>query len=66
MNASRMAVAALLTAASSWAQDRGTERLANEVRHEIVMLPYHSVYDNLAFRVDGVAVTLMGQVSRPV
>jgi hyperosmotically inducible protein len=65
MNASRIAVAALLLTASGWAQDRGTERLAKEVRHEIVMLPYYSVYDNLMFRVDGSTVTLMGQVSRP-
>lgn len=65
MNASQIAVAALLLAASGWAQDRGTERLVREVRHEIVMLPFYSVYDNLAYRVDGSTVTLMGQVSRP-
>ncbi len=30
------------------------------------MLPYYSVFDNLAFRVDGnYTVTLMGQVTRP-
>jgi hyperosmotically inducible periplasmic protein len=65
MNTSRIAVAALVFAASIWAQDRGAERLAKEVRHEIVMLPHYSVYDNLMFRVDGGTVTLMGQVSRP-
>jgi hyperosmotically inducible protein len=65
MHASRIAVAALLVSASIWAQDRGTERLAKEVRHEIVMLPYYSVFDNLAFRVDGGTVTLLGQVARP-
>ena len=65
MHAFRIAVAALLLTASSWAQDRATERIVREVRHEIVMLPYYSVYDNLAFRVDGSTVTLMGQVSRP-
>ncbi len=41
------------------------ERVAREVRHELVMLPYYGVFDNLAFRVDGGAVTLMGQVTRP-
>jgi len=39
--------------------------LAREVRHELVMLPYYGVFDNLAFRVQGYTVTLMGQVTRP-
>ncbi len=29
------------------------------------MLPYYGVFDNLEYRVDGSAVTLMGQVTRP-
>jgi hyperosmotically inducible protein len=29
------------------------------------MLPYYGVFDNLAYRVDGYNVTLMGQVTRP-
>jgi len=41
------------------------DRLAREVRHELVMLPYYGVFDNLAFRVDGATVTLLGQVTRP-
>ena len=40
----------------------GAER---RVRHELVMLPYYSVFDNLAFKVDGEVVTLLGQVTRP-
>ena len=48
---------------------RGSERfrayLEREVRHELVMLPYYSVFDNLAFRIDGDRVELMGQVVRP-
>jgi hyperosmotically inducible periplasmic protein len=39
--------------------------IAREVRHELVMLPYYGVFDNLAFRVDGNTVTLFGQVTRP-
>jgi hyperosmotically inducible protein len=39
--------------------------LAREVRHELVMLPYYGVFDNLAYRVDGGTVTLFGQVTRP-
>lgn len=40
-------------------------RLEREVRHELVMLPYYDVFDNLEFRVDGGNVTLSGQVVRP-
>ena len=44
----------------------GTERIIREVRHELVLLPYYGVFDNLAYQVapDG-SVTLMGQVARP-
>lgn len=45
--------------------ERGRQRLEREVRHELVMLPYYSVFDNLAFKVDGGHVTLLGQVVRP-
>ena len=43
----------------------GTDRIAREVRHELVMLPYYGVFDNLAFKVDGGTVTLLGEVTRP-
>ena len=39
--------------------------LSKEVRHELVMLPYYGVFDNLAYRVDGSKVTLFGQVREP-
>ena len=42
-----------------------TQRMAKEVRHELVMLPYYGVFDNLEFKVDGTTVVLMGQVTRP-
>jgi hyperosmotically inducible protein len=42
-----------------------TARITKEVRHELVMLPYFSVFDNLSYKVDGYNVTLMGQVTRP-
>jgi len=41
------------------------DRLSDKVRHELVMLPFYNVFDNLTFRVDGGTVTLAGQVSRP-
>jgi hyperosmotically inducible periplasmic protein len=40
-------------------------KLVKEVRHELVMLPYYSVFDNLAYKVEGDRVTLYGQVVRP-
>jgi len=40
-------------------------RIAREVRHELVMLPYYGIFDDLAFRVDGSTVTLEGSVVRP-
>ncbi|PWU03489.1 MAG: transport-associated protein [Terriglobia bacterium] len=43
----------------------GENRVTREVRHELVMLPYYGVFDNLAYRVDGPTVTLLGQVTRP-
>ena len=44
---------------------QANEKLIKEVRHELVMLPYYGVFDNLAYRVDGDKVTLFGQVVRP-
>src|SRR5262245_8838615 len=45
--------------------DASENRLVREVRHELVTLPYYGVFDDLAFRVDGGKVTLLGQVTRP-
>ena len=42
-----------------------TQRIAREVMHEMLMLPYYSVFDNLAFRVEGYTVYLSGQVVNP-
>jgi hyperosmotically inducible protein len=44
---------------------QGQDRITREVRHELVMLPYYGVFDNLAFTVNGGNVTLLGQVTRP-
>src|SRR5277367_922084 len=41
------------------------DKITKEVRHELVMLPYYGVFDNLAYRVDGTKVTLFGQVTKP-
>jgi len=45
--------------------DRSLQRITKEVRHELIMLPYLDVFDNLAFKVDGNNVTLLGSVTRP-
>lgn len=37
----------------------------NKVRHELVMLPFLSIYDNLEFQVIGDKVILSGQTVRP-
>ncbi len=46
-------------------EPKSVDKLIKEVRHELVMLPYYSVFDNLAFSIDGDKVTLVGQVVRP-
>src|ERR1700681_3622272 len=45
--------------------DANETRIAKEVRHQLVTLPYYGVFDDLAFRVEGSKVTLMGAVTRP-
>lgn len=56
-----LATVLLLVGAASAAPSN----LANSVRHELVMLPYYSIFDNLAYKVDGGTVTLYGEVTRP-
>ena len=41
-------------------------KIARDVRHQLVMLPYYGIFDDLAFRVEGGHVTLLGAVVRPV
>ena len=45
--------------------DANENRIAREVRHQLVMLPYYGVFDDIAFRVEGGKVTLLGAVTRP-
>jgi hyperosmotically inducible protein len=46
------------------AQGATNPQLAKKVRHELVMLPYYGVFDNLAYSINGGTVTLYGQVVR--
>ena len=62
-----MIASALLTGVG-WSQgisSRESEHISKEVRHELVMLPYYGVFDDLAYRIDGNNVTLFGAVTRP-
>jgi hyperosmotically inducible periplasmic protein len=58
---------ALMTAPALLQAETGNQSkpLDEQVRHELIMLPYFGVFDNLGFRVDGDKVTLAGQVTRP-
>ncbi|HEX4595298.1 MAG TPA: BON domain-containing protein [Bryobacteraceae bacterium] len=47
------------------AGDPAENRIAKEVRHQLVMLPYYGVFDDLAFQLEGGTVTLIGAVTRP-
>jgi hyperosmotically inducible protein len=46
-------------------ETKSNQNLVREVRHQLLLLPYYSVFDNLVFKVDGDRVTLEGQVTRP-
>jgi len=59
----------LLSTASFFGQDqtsdRAQARIQKEVRHELLMLPYFGVFDNIEYQVNGDVVTLLGSVTRP-
>jgi BON domain-containing protein len=59
-------VSALAVTAAMAAPPPTLSPLENHVRHELVMLPYLNVFDDISFRVDGNTVTLFGEVTRPV
>jgi hyperosmotically inducible protein len=45
---------------------KSIDRIIREVHHELVMLPFYGVFDNLAYKVDpDGTVTLLGQTVRP-
>jgi hyperosmotically inducible protein len=61
-----LAMAALVAApVMQGAQNKPLTRLEDQVRHELVMLPWAGIFDNMEFKVDGSQVTLSGQVTRP-
>lgn len=46
------------------AQDKYPSTLSREIHHQILMLPFFSVFDSIFFTIDGSRVTLTGQVVR--
>jgi hyperosmotically inducible protein len=44
---------------------QAVDRIVKEVRHQLIMLPYLDVFDNLTYSVNGYDVTLAGQVTNP-
>jgi hyperosmotically inducible periplasmic protein len=48
------------------APSKAEDRIVTEVRHQLLMLPYLTTFDNLAYKVNGYDVTLVGQVVNPV
>jgi len=40
-------------------------QLSREIRHQLIVLPYYSVFDYIAFTLDGNKITLTGYVLRP-
>jgi hyperosmotically inducible protein len=64
-----LASAALLAVPFAYASGPKVEKLGSleeKVRHELNMLPYYGVFDDISFRVDGDKVTLLGEVWQPV
>lgn len=60
-----LALAVCASLAQAQVSEKAVQRIQKEVRHELLMLPYLGVFDNLAYKVDGYNVTLYGQVTRP-
>ena len=58
--------ASLLIPAAVEAKTAKVVTLPEAVRHQLVMLPRFTVFDNLGFRVDGGTVTLTGEVTQPI
>jgi hyperosmotically inducible periplasmic protein len=48
------------------AEEKSPTSLAREIHHQLLVLPYYSVFDNIDFTLRGRTVTLTGQVMRPM
>ena len=61
----QLTIAVALVALPAFANNNSNKPLTERVRHELVMLPWVSIYDNMSFRVEGDTVTLFGSTIRP-
>lgn len=65
-------LAIMVASASALAQSnqsfspKAQARIVKEVRHQILMLPEFGVFDNIAFKLEGYDVVLLGQVTQPL
>jgi hyperosmotically inducible protein len=48
------------------AEQKSEQRIIREVGHELRMMPQFSIFDNIAYKVTGDTVTLLGQVNHAV
>jgi hyperosmotically inducible protein len=64
--ASTMVLAVPFLTAEASVPGKAQRPLSEQVRHEIVMQPFLTVFDNISYKVEGDTVTLEGQVVLPV
>jgi len=60
-----LAVLALAAAPVFANNNAPTRSLDEQVRHELLMLPYYTIFDDVSYRVDGGTVYLAGDVRQP-
>src|ERR1051325_6580507 len=60
-----LASATVLAQSNQTFSPKAQARIIKEVRHQILMLPDFGTFDNIAFKLDGYDVVLVGQVTRP-
>jgi hyperosmotically inducible periplasmic protein len=65
LTTSLMALLLVLGLQSDGFAQKRERNLQEQVRKELVTLPFTGVFDNLAYKVEGSTVTLYGQVVRP-
>lgn len=58
--------AQLSAAQNSPAGQLSQDRIVRQVRHELLMIPQLTIFDDLSYKVDGSTVTLLGQVRNPI
>lgn len=61
-----LSFAGAAAATQSAGTQRSQERISKEVNHELIMLPQLTIFDHLAYKVDGSKVILLGQVRNAV